>query len=276
MEEGNPVATIVVVGAGIVGASVAYRLAQRGAMVTVIEAGDPGGGTSSVSFAWTNANTKRPKAYFDLNVAGMGAYRRLLAEWGRLPGYYPLGRLEWAAPDDAEGWRVLEHKAEELNAWGYPALRLPTARVVAELEPDLLLDPNKQPEVFFYPDEAHVDPPVLIGQLLRAARDRGATVRAHDAVVGVDVANGQVAGVRLASGSRLPADAVVCCCGHRTGDLAAKVGARIPLVPPEPEASLARHQPAAGWGRPPAAAQRRPRPHGAARHADRAATSRCR
>ena len=37
---------IIVVGAGSVGANVAYRLAERGARVTVLEAGAPGGGTS--------------------------------------------------------------------------------------------------------------------------------------------------------------------------------------------------------------------------------------
>jgi len=38
-------ADVVVIGAGSVGANVAYRLAVRGASVTVLEAGAPGGGT---------------------------------------------------------------------------------------------------------------------------------------------------------------------------------------------------------------------------------------
>ena len=43
---------IIVVGAGCVGANVAYRLAERGARVTVLEAGAPGHGTSGATFAW--------------------------------------------------------------------------------------------------------------------------------------------------------------------------------------------------------------------------------
>ena len=62
---------IVVVGAGSVGANVAYRLAQRGARVTVLDAGAPGGGTSGASFAWTNSFSKTPRDYHDLNVASM-------------------------------------------------------------------------------------------------------------------------------------------------------------------------------------------------------------
>ena len=52
----------IVIGAGVMGASVAYRLAQAGAAVTVLEATRIGGGTSGISFAWTNANKKPPKA----------------------------------------------------------------------------------------------------------------------------------------------------------------------------------------------------------------------
>src|ERR1700730_3835280 len=63
----------IVIGAGVMGASVAYRLAQAGAAVTVLEATRVGGGTSGISFAWINAHKKPPKVYHDLNVAGMKA-----------------------------------------------------------------------------------------------------------------------------------------------------------------------------------------------------------
>jgi glycine/D-amino acid oxidase-like deaminating enzyme len=49
----------IVIGAGLMGASVAYRLAQAGAAVTVLEAARIGGGTSGISFAWTNATKSR-------------------------------------------------------------------------------------------------------------------------------------------------------------------------------------------------------------------------
>src|SRR5947209_13381872 len=56
----------IVIGAGAMGASVAYRLAQAGAAVTVLEATRVGGGTSGISFARTNAHKKPPKVYHDL------------------------------------------------------------------------------------------------------------------------------------------------------------------------------------------------------------------
>jgi glycine/D-amino acid oxidase-like deaminating enzyme len=59
-EEAQMIRTIVI-GAGVMGASVAYRLAQAGAAVTVLEAARIGGGTSGISFAWTNAHKKTAK-----------------------------------------------------------------------------------------------------------------------------------------------------------------------------------------------------------------------
>lgn len=64
---------IVVIGAGIVGASIAFRLAQRGAVVTVTDAGEPGQGASTVSFAWINARDKNPRASTSRNRTGWNA-----------------------------------------------------------------------------------------------------------------------------------------------------------------------------------------------------------
>ena len=62
---------VAVVGAGIVGASVAYHLSKGRAEVVLIDGAEPGSGTTSTSFAWVNANNKLPRDYFELNLAGM-------------------------------------------------------------------------------------------------------------------------------------------------------------------------------------------------------------
>ena len=67
---------VVVVGAGIVGASIAYHLAVRGVSVTVLDAAEPGWGVSAASFSWLNACDKSPREYHDLN-------RRALDSWAR-------------------------------------------------------------------------------------------------------------------------------------------------------------------------------------------------
>ena len=88
---------IIVIGAGVIGASVAYRLAQAGAEITVLEATRLGGGTSGTSFAWTNAHRKPPKPYHDLNVAGMKAHAALRDEFGAIPWWHGGGSLEWVS-----------------------------------------------------------------------------------------------------------------------------------------------------------------------------------
>ena len=98
-------AKMIVIGAGVMGASVAYRLAQAGAAVTVLEATRVGGGTSGISFAWTNAHRKPPKPYHDLNVGGMKAHAALRDEFGATPWWHGGGSLEWEAEPDRAAQR---------------------------------------------------------------------------------------------------------------------------------------------------------------------------
>ena len=67
---------IVVIGAGITGASIAFHLSLRNANVTLIDADEPGQAASSVSFAWINGRDKDPRHYHDLN-------RRSIDMWSR-------------------------------------------------------------------------------------------------------------------------------------------------------------------------------------------------
>ncbi len=55
---------IIVVGAGIIGASIAWHLAKAGAEVTVIEADEPGGVATRNSWAWINASWGNPEVIF--------------------------------------------------------------------------------------------------------------------------------------------------------------------------------------------------------------------
>ncbi|MCC6628661.1 MAG: FAD-dependent oxidoreductase [Chloroflexi bacterium] len=73
---------IVIVGAGVLGALVAYRLSQAGARVTVLEAERPAAAASRRSFAWFNSHHKLPRVYHDLNAAGVAAYPALAAALG--------------------------------------------------------------------------------------------------------------------------------------------------------------------------------------------------
>jgi D-hydroxyproline dehydrogenase subunit beta len=221
----------VVIGAGVIGASLALRLAEAGAAVTLLDQDQPGQATSRWSFAWLNSNDKAPRAYHELNHAGVRAWATLA---GRLDGaawYRPAGNLEWAAT--AAGHRELAARVDRLASWGYPA-RMIDAAVAAELEPALRLPPAV-PGVAWFRAEGYLLTGPLISQLIDAAVTRGVTVLTGAAgqVTGFALDGGVVQAVRTAAGQRIPADVVICCAGRWTPDLARLAGgtAPVPLVP---------------------------------------------
>jgi glycine/D-amino acid oxidase-like deaminating enzyme len=210
---------IVVVGAGVYGAAVGAALARRGATVTVVDAGAPGSGTSGATFSWVNSRNKQPLVYHELNVAGMAAHQRLAAKFPLSDWYHGGGGIEWTADEAA-----LRAKVDALLAVGYEAKWLTRAEAL-ELEPGI--DPDRLPAdgIAYFPDEAWIEPTRLIAHLL----SRGIDVVADDAVVGLDMSGDVVRAVRLESGRRLDADAVVNCAGPQAAKVAAMAGLALPM-----------------------------------------------
>lgn len=219
---------ILVIGAGIIGASVAYRLAQAGASVTVLDAGRAGGGTSSNSYSWVNAHDKLPRSYFALNLAGQHAHHALREEFASTPWWHDKGYLEWPQADGYDAYRT---KVARLQSWGYTAEWL-DARQLAELEPDLAPDAAGDAPVAWFARDGWVDPVVYTQTLLSLARRQfGLQLRQHTAVAQVAVQGGRVSGVTLANGEQLSADWVVNCTGPQADTTAFAPELRVPLAP---------------------------------------------
>ena len=218
----------IVIGAGVMGASVAYRLAQAGAAVTVLEATRIGGGTSGISFAWTNANKKPPKPYHELNVAGMKAHAALADEFGAIPWWHGGGSLEWETEPDRA---AQAENVEQLRSWGYAAEWI-TRQQVLELEPDIDPAVIGDAPVAFFPEEGWLDPVVYAHAMLSAARRRhGAKIVCGARVLDLVIAGDRVTGVRLADGSQYEADTVVNCAGRWTNEATRDASLHLPLAP---------------------------------------------
>ena len=71
---------VIVIGAGVVGASIGYHLAKSGAQVTLIDRDAPGSRTSKVSFAWINALGTRPEHYHHFSRLGVDGFSSLLED----------------------------------------------------------------------------------------------------------------------------------------------------------------------------------------------------
>jgi glycine/D-amino acid oxidase-like deaminating enzyme len=216
----------VVVGCGILGASVAHRLSAGGVTVTIVEAGRPAGGTSGASFAWVNAQDKAPAAYAALNEAGVAAWPSLADELGG-DWFHPGGDLVVGI---GPGAAAVDERLTRHEERGYPVRRL-DRRGIAALEPDLALPADGDLVAGHFPDEAWVDVPGLVGRLVRVARANGARVMLADGVAELIVEHGRATGVRLESGEAVDADLVVVAAGPATETLFAGVGVALPMAP---------------------------------------------
>ena len=123
-----------VIGAGVLGASVAARLAWTGTQVTLLDQDQPGHATSRWSFAWLNSNDKAPRPYHDLNHAGIRVWAELAPDLDGDAWYRPVGNLELAT--SAAGRAELQARVRRLTEWGYPA-RLINPAEACEIEPAL-------------------------------------------------------------------------------------------------------------------------------------------
>ncbi|MFE1772777.1 NAD(P)/FAD-dependent oxidoreductase [Streptomyces sp. NPDC059008] len=218
---------VAVIGVGILGAGVGWNLSRHGAKVVFIDAGQPGQGITNWSFSWVNASNKTTrKSYFDLNVAGMAAYRELARTIGPDSWWYPSGHLRWA--DDPAAEAKLLKTAEQLANWDYRAEVYTGAEVCRRLEPALAI-PSEVP-VVFYPDEAWVHGHHLVSRLVGQAVASGAELRAGTAVRDIDTGtDGSIQQVALSDGSCLDVDIVVNAAGPSASHVAELIARRLPM-----------------------------------------------
>lgn len=214
---------IVIVGAGVVGVSIAAGLARRGATVTVVEQDWPGSGTSSTSYAWVNANGKEPKSYFELNVAGLEAHHKLASQGG--PWFQVGGHVEFAVDDSHR--KHLRARMERLASRDYEVEEI--LPVDAEqLIPDVVL-PDGCDTIAYFPREGHCFPSLYLAHVLDEAIGAGVRVHSQTSVLEVKSVGGGAA-VTLSDGSTLRADVVVAAAGRWTGEIAKLAGVSVPMA----------------------------------------------
>src|SRR3954454_8703108 len=175
---------VVVVGGGVIGLSCAWRAAQRGARVAVVERGEPGGGATRVAagmLAPIGEVTFGEPELLELTLAAARLYPEFVAELeeasGEPTGYERLGALHVALDRDeaAQLRRVHDlQRSLELEAEWLPPRRC------RDLEPGLT--PAFHGGVFAA-GEAAVDPRALTAALLGALRAAGADVRMRTEVI---------------------------------------------------------------------------------------------
>jgi glycine/D-amino acid oxidase-like deaminating enzyme len=163
---------VIVAGAGIIGASLAYHMAKRGARVTLLEKEHPAAGTTKNSFAWLNASDKSPHDYYELNLAGIAGWRRLQLDLGSSLPVQWGGGVQWCKPDAGQVERMKAH-VRERQAWGY-SIGLVDGRELTHLVPGV--EPGEVGAANFADQEGTVDPVAAANALVAKARALGAQV----------------------------------------------------------------------------------------------------
>ncbi len=208
----------IVVGAGIIGALTAFRLAEAGAEVTVIEAGIPAAAASGASFGWVNASFYLNREHFDLRAAGVEAHRRVADQLNSRATRW-TGCLCWE-----EQGASFDRQFSDLKALGYDVRQVDRAEF-QRLEPAV----SAPERALLFGQEAVVDLPVLASDALKAAMGFGARLLTGVQVTGLEATSGSIRGVRW-PGGLIEAEHVVLATGTGTESLLADVGVPLPML----------------------------------------------
>ena len=222
MSEQSSSKSFIVIGAGIVGASIAYHLTRRGAAVTLIDAGAVGGKATACSWAWTNASFGNPKPYFDLRSRSMALWDKLSVELPDLP-YRRTGTLY----ADNDRFSV-EAFVENHSHWGYDC-RLITRDQARQYEPAIR---ELEGPLALAEGEGQVEATSAAQVLATEARKAGAMVFTGLGIEAVSVGGaGLVDGVVL-DAAPLKADEVIVAAGTETARIVEPLGVNLPMRSP--------------------------------------------
>ncbi len=216
-------ARVVIVGGGVIGASVAYHLAAMGwTDVLLLEQGQLSCGTTwhaagLVGQLRASENGTRLVQY------SAELYEQLERETGLSAGFRRCGGVTVARTQD----RMVQLRRTAATAEAYQLeCELISPRRAAELFPVMRV--GDLAGAIWLPGDGRANPTDLTAALARGARDRGVTVRERTRVTGVLSRDGAVTGVRTPEGD-IEAEVVVNCAGQWAKQVGAMCGVTVPL-----------------------------------------------
>lgn len=212
---------VVVVGAGIIGASAAYYLARAGADVTIIDQQAPATHATKGTFAWLNATwAKQPQSYHHFNQISLQLWRDLAPTLG-IPVVWN-GSIEWFSSD--ERTTKLSQQISEQKLWGEDAMML-DATAMRHKEP--MLEIADDVVAAFSGNDGALDPILATNRFLQAAKFLGATLRFPCRAMATKTEQGKALGLETDTGF-IAADHIVVCAGADSVSIEQLSGMDIP------------------------------------------------
>lgn len=217
---------IVVIGAGVVGASVAWHLARRGATVTVVDRGQGQGAGSSARATGGFRAQYGTAINVRLSLLSRQKLRAFKEEVGGDPGYDPAGYL-WLATSAREMAAMAESRALQ-RAEGLSEATEVSVDDVRRLNP--ALGDSAVVGGTFCPTDGFIRPLAILKGYLDGAEGLGVGVRWDTAVTGVERRGEGITAVVTDRGT-IPCGAVVVAAGPWSGEIGRSMGVTIPVVP---------------------------------------------
>src|SRR6185295_12213667 len=207
-------ASVVVIGGGVVGCSIAYHLARRGQRdVVVLEREAVGSGTTSKAAGGIRSQFPT-ETEIRFSLEAIGVFERFQEEFGVDIGYRRIGYLFLISdPDDLAGYRERMALQRRLGVDVREIAPAEARAIVPALRVDDLI------AAVWGPTDGMAGPAEVTNAFARRARELGARIVEGVDVTGIDVERGRVRGVRTSQGA-ITAPIVV----NAAGPVAARVG----------------------------------------------------
>ncbi len=216
-------ARVVIIGGGVIGASVAYHLAVMGwTDVLLLEQGQLSCGTTWHA-AGLVGQLRASEAGTRLVQYSTQLYERLEAETGLSTGFRRCGGVTVARTAD----RLTQLRRTAATAEAYQLdCELISPQKARELYPILKTDDLQG--ALWLPGDGRANPTDLTAALARGARDKGVTIKEHTRVTGITQAKGEITGVHTDHGD-VEAEIIVNCAGQWAKQVGALAGVTVPL-----------------------------------------------
>ncbi|MCZ6833305.1 MAG: FAD-dependent oxidoreductase [Acidobacteria bacterium] len=219
-------ADVVIIGGGIIGASVAWSLARRQAGRIVVLEKEKHTGRGSTAYS---AGGVREQFSSEINIRmshySLDAYARFAQEMDQDIDYKRAGYM-FLAPTEATA-RALRQNVAVQNKLGVNS-RLITASEAREHVRDLFVDDIQA--AAYNARDGYVDPASICQGYVHRARDMGVEFRTSTAVTGINLQGDRVTGV-ITNAGEVGTDAVVNACGPYLREIGEMAGVDVPARP---------------------------------------------
>jgi glycine/D-amino acid oxidase-like deaminating enzyme len=213
---------VVVIGGGIVGASTALELAERGHTVALCEKGGISCEQSSRNWGWVRLS-RRDVREMPLMLEAKKIWSDLSKRTGHETGYQQAGIVFTTASESAQAENA--RYRDQLRDFKVPT-KLLSAKEIKAKYPELDLPLHG---ALFTPSDGRAEPQQAGRAIALAARDRGANILIECAVRGLELSAGRVSGVVTERGT-IACDAVVLAGGVWSNFFARRYGIDIPQL----------------------------------------------